>query len=362
MGNSRRALTRVLYKKVIKPVLFLVHPDTVHRHMLKLAVVLGHLPLTTALGRVWFGVHVSPRARVLAGLNFRNPVGIAAGLDKNGELLQVADMIGCGFTTVGSLTLEPRRGNPKPWFYRLPKSRSIVVHAGMANRGLRAVTSRLSRRPKGLVTLVSVAIVAQRPNADDSAIIADALEAVEYIVRYNLADAIELNVSCPNAGDNEPFTETERLERLLSECDARSISLPVFLKLPNRERWDQFEPIVDVALKHDVQGVTIANLVKDRLNVNLHDPLPEDVKGGLSGEPTRVRSTELIRRTREKAGDKLVIIGVGGVMSVRDAQEKLDAGADLVGLVSGLIFEGPQLAGDIVEAIETDRTRKDLQN
>ena len=354
MGNSRRALTRILYKKAIKPVLFKVHPDTVHRHMLKVAVVLGYVPFAQRLGRAWFGVPKSSRAKVLAGLSFRNPVGIAAGLDKNGELLQVADMIGCGFTTVGSLTLEPRAGNPKPWFYRLPKSRSIVVHAGMANKGLRAVTKRLQKRPNGLITLVSVAVVAQQPDADDARIVADALEAVGYIAGHNLADAIELNVSCPNAGDNEPFTEPERLEQLLIQCDRSSIPLPVFLKLPNRETWEEFEPIIDVVLRHEVQGVTIANLVKDRTKVTLEEPLSESVRGGLSGEPTRSRSTELIRRTREKCGNRLIIIGVGGIMSTDDAQEKLAAGADLVGVVSGLIFEGPQLVGDIAASIEMD--------
>ena len=351
MGNSRRAATRSLYKHVFKPVLFRFSPDGVHTSMLKLSDGLARMPFALTLGRWWFGADKTSQPVEVAGMVFKNPIGIAAGLDKNGELLPMASMIGCGFTTVGSLTLEPRKGNARPWFFRLPRTQSIVVHSGMANEGLRAARKRLEHRPKEVATIISIAVVAQQEGVSDERIIHEALTAASYVAQHHLAEAIELNVSCPNTGDNEPFTEPARLDQLLAACDAARIDLPVFLKLPNHAKWESFEPIIEVVLRHRVQGVTIANLVKDRSRVTLNDPLPDEVRGGLSGEPTRRSSVELIRRTRQLAGDRLAIIGVGGVFSVKDAQEKLDAGADAVALVSGLIFEGPQLVGDIVSKL-----------
>ena len=159
-----------------------------------------------------------------------------------------------------------------------------------------------------------------------------------------------MNIPCPNAHFDQPFSKPAVLDTLFTQIDQAGLATPLFVKMPHNP-WQDFELLLDVLLRHKVEGVTIANLVKNRASVTIKDALPDSVKGGLSGKPTFETSNRLIAKTRTKCGDKLYIIGLGGVFSAKDAQTKLDAGADLVALISGLIFEGPQLVGDIQRTI-----------
>ncbi len=349
----RQKVSRVGYKKLAKPVLFRFSPDAVHAQMVRTSAGVAQLPIILNTGRRWFSYHTSGSlAQKLAGLQFARPIGIAAGLDKNAEMMHIAEMIGCGFTTVGSVTMEPRAGNQRPWFHRLPRTRSIVVNAGMPNRGLKDIAGRLTKRPSTIPVFLSVAVVAQTPEVTDEMVIGDAIKAIIYARDHELCEAIEVNVSCPNIRDKEFFTRPDRLEALLKRIDALKLKLPVFLKMPNSDQWEKFESMLDVILLHNVQGVTIANLVKERTGVELRDPLADTIRGGLSGLPTQARATELIRRTRRKCGNKLVIIGLGGIFDAKDAYKKLRAGANLVELATGLIFEGPQVVNEINAELE----------
>ncbi len=354
MGTTKRQkLSKFGYKKIVKPVLFKVSPDRVHSRMVKASSGMSSLPILLKTGKKWFTYKpAGSLAQDLAGLHFESPIGLAAGLDKNGQMMHVADMIGCGFTTVGSVTYEPRLGNKRPWFYRLPKSHSIIVHAGMPNKGLPDISLRLKHRPRSLPTFVSVAVVAQQPEATPDMVIQDVLQAIEYIKDNKLAEALEINISCPNIQDKEFFTDPTYLDMLLSSVDQQNIRIPVFLKMPNRQQWADFEPMLDVITKHNVQGLTIANLIKDRENVTLRDQFDPSIKGGLSGLPTQQRATELIRRTRQKCGDRFILIGLGGIFTAKDAYEKLRAGANLVEVATGLIFEGPQVVNEINAGLE----------
>ena len=343
MGKLSRRAARALYKNGIKPQLFKKHPDDVHHRMVSSA---RHFGRGAAPLRIL--AHKDKRLEQdLFGLHFANPIGISAGLDKNAEMPHVARAIGCGFTTVGSLTDTPRRGNERPWFYRLPKTRSLVVHVGMANIGLDMIIPRLKRRPRQFPLVASVAVVSQRPGCNQAAIIADACAAARRLKDPALCDAVEINISCPNVADDQPFTRAPALKKLLTAVDALKLNKPVFIKMPNLADWSRYQEILDVILQHNVQAVVVANLVKDRSAVALHDDLPADVKGGLSGEPCRERSLELIRQTYAYCGDRLKIIGVGGTFTAQDAYDKIRAGASLVGMITGLIFEGPQVVGDI---------------
>jgi dihydroorotate dehydrogenase len=353
VNTFKQKTTNYAYKRVAKPLLFRLPPDKAHAKMVKASEKLPYIPIVLKAGKKWFSYKSSGvLAQELLGIRFGSPVGLAAGLDKNGEMMHVAQMIGCGFSTVGSVTYEPRTGNRRPWFHRLPNTRSIVVHAGMPNKGLVDIAKRLRRRPKDFPVFVSVAVVVQYDQQTDESIIDDVIRSMKYIAKYDLAQAVEINISCPNVRDNEYFADPARLDQLLSQIDALQFPLPVFLKMPNRELWEDFEPMLDVVLRHNVQGLTIANLVKDRGSVVLKDPLSKSVKGGISGPPTRQRSTELIRQTRQKCGNTLVLIGLGGVSTVEDAFEKLQAGADLVELATGLIYEGPQVVNQINSGLE----------
>ena len=345
-----------MYKNIIKPILFLFSPDFVHSATVAVGRVVQAIPpVRWMLKKAWSYRH-DKLAQTVLGLDFTNPIGLSAGFDKNGQVAPLMESVGFGFETIGSVTLSPRRGNERPWFYRLPKSRSIVVHAGLANTGIAAITHSLQRtqkRVRSMQKVISVAVVAKTARETNQDAIIDAKNTTLYILQRNLAAMIEINISCPNAGDDQPFSSPELLDELLSELDKIERTIPFFVKMPNSPSLRQFDALLAVVARHNIQGVTIANLVKDRESVKLRDELPSDVHGGLSGLPARARSTALIRRTYEKYGSRLVIIGVGGVFCADHAYEKIRAGASLVGMITGVIFEGPQVVGKINKRLVT---------
>lgn len=339
-----------MYKKVIKPILFLFPPDFVHNTIAKMGKLTQSIrPIRWLLRKLWRRDN-QLLTQFVCGIEIKNPIGLSAGFDKNVELAPLIDAIGFGFETGGSLTLSPRSGNKRPWFYRLPKTESIVVNAGLANKGLINISSKIKkdqRIVRNTKLFLSVAVVAKTPRETNQDAIIDAKNAILYILQHKLAKAVEINISCPNVGDNQPFTEPTHLEELLSELDKLERTIPFFVKMPNLESLREFDALLKVVVGHDIQGVTIANLVKDRENVKTADELPEQVGGGLSGSPARDRSTKLINFAYKKYGTKLVIIGVGGVFTAEHAYEKIKAGASLIGMVTGLIFEGPKVVGRI---------------
>lgn len=346
----RCAILAKVYKKVIKPVLFLFSPDFVHNAIVACGKVIQGVPLARWILRKCWRRDRATLNQSLFGIDFASPVGLSAGFDKNIELTPLMESVGFGFATGGSVTLSARRGNARPWFYRLPKTESIVVHAGLANKGIVTIAKAIKknrRRVKWTPLHISVAVVAKTPKETNQDAIIDAKNTTSYILQRGLASAIEINISCPNAGDSQPFSEPRLLDELLTVLDTLEREVPFFVKMPILPSARQFDELLEVIVRHNVQGVTIANLVKDRQRVKLHDDLPDEVKGGLSGSPTRAISTALIRHTYKKYGDRLVIIGVGGVFSAEHAYEKIRAGASLVAMITGLIFEGPQVVGRI---------------
>ena len=158
---------------------------------------------------------------------------------------------------------------------------------------------------------------------------------------------ITVNLSCPNTTGGEPFTEAKNLDQLLTAIDSLQLPVPVFLKMPNQLSWTAFDTLLSVAVEHEISGVTIANLVKKRSLVDIKDPLTDATPGGVSGRPTFKPSNELIKKTYKKYGDRLTVIGVGGVFSAEDAYEKIKCGASLIELITGMIFEGPGVIGQI---------------
>lgn len=356
-----------MYKYVIKPLLFLLTPDFTH----KLIVFCGRVaqalpPVRWGIRKSW-GFQDNSLQQEVSGITFRNPIGLSAGFDKNIQLLSLMEDIGFGFASGGSVTLEPRKGNRRPWFHRLPRTKSVVVFAGMPNKGLRKIRNyieRNTRRSSNAVSVISVAVIANKTTIEqaggypaEQAIINDVKKATEYIIHNKLASVVEINISCPNAG-KEPFIEAESLDALLTTLDIVPRDVPFWVKMPHLYDIKQFDALLGVIVRHNIQGVTVANLIKDRSKINIKDSLTDEIRGGLSGAPTREHSLELIRHAYKKYGDRLTIIGVGGVFSAEDAYAKIKAGASLVGLITGLFFEGPQLVGQInrglVELLKKD--------
>jgi dihydroorotate dehydrogenase (fumarate) len=363
MNKPLSTTTGAAYKNLIKPLLFIQKPDVVHARMIKtVRLVQGSKSIQSLVHASLAYSDEDYLSQKIIGINFTNPVGLSAGFDKNFELLPIMKAIGFGFMEGGSLTFKECDGNPKPWFYRLPKTKSLVVYAGLANRGVNAITKSLKRYPKNTFTNfplnVSVAMTNSPESRDEEQAIADYAGSLRKLNKENLGSIYTLNISCPNTYGGEPFTTPERLEHLLSAVEQLKIDRPIFIKMPSNLAWPEFKQLVKVADRHNVTGLTISNLAKDRSKANLKDNLPDSVKGNLSGMPTQKLSDNLIKQTYQAFKGRFVIVGVGGIFSAKDAYRKIQYGANLVELITGLVFEGPQLIGqinhDLVELLKKD--------
>lgn len=317
--------------------------------MLRFARQFGARAWARWLTRIFFLRDHSILRQSYHGLTFNNPVGVAAGFDKNAETVPVMASLGFGFMEVGSVTARRCAGNPRPWFYRLPKTKSIVVHVGLANQGSKTVIRQIEgykdKLPVHFPVILSVAKTNSPTAVTDRSAIEDYVASIKRARGKQSISMIEINISCPNTYGGEPFTTPDRLDRLLQAVDEVGVAQPIFIKMPSDLPWRTFKSLLDVILRHSIAGVTIANLVKHRNH--LKDELPPTVQGGLSGRPTWDTSNELIRRTYKTCGDRLTIIGVGGVFTADDAYTKIRLGASLIELITGMIFEGPQIAAAI---------------
>lgn len=350
MNVPLSSTTGFLYKHAFKPLLFRRHPDAVHASMVKNGRRVQTWSLLCWLTRVLLRYdNQAVLEQTIHGITFLNPVGLSAGLDKNFEIASLMNAVGFGFMEGGSVTLESYNGNPRPWFHRLPASESLVVNVGLANHGVTAAIANIKRySSKSLRNFplnVSVAKTNSPTTCDDSAAIADYVGSLRALQKASVGDMYTLNISCPNAYGGEPFTSPGRLRRLLTATDQLKLQKPLFIKMPINLPWDEFKKLADIASKHTVAGLTIGNLAKDRQAVK-HE-LPDSVKGNLSGKPTQQLSDALIKRTRRAYGDRFIIIGVGGIFTADDAYTKIKNGADLVELITGVVFRGPQLIGQI---------------
>lgn len=354
------AMSRVGYKHLAKPILFKFSPDSVHTNITKLSVITSKIPPLTWLLKVSFAYKNEPMlSQTVLGIYYENPIGLSAGFDKSFELLKFLPNLGFGFVEGGSLTYHASEGNPRPHYRRLKQSKSILVNAGLNNHGVSEITQRIAKYGTISYPLnISVAKTNSPDSCTDALGIADYIGSLETIKKANVGKVLTLNISCPNAYGGEPFTTPDRLEKLLAKVDSLGLVQPIQVKMPIDLSWEDFDNLLKVILKHKVAGVTIGNLAKNRKNPAIKDHLTDEHKGNMSGKPTYELSNNLIHQTYKHYGDKLVIIGVGGVFNAQDAYEKIKHGASLVELITGLIFEGPQVIGQInqglVELLKAD--------
>ena len=328
------------YKHVIKPhVVFNRTPDVAHDQMIEFCRVTGRIPALMWLLREMLDYTDPVLETNVMGIDFTNPFGLSAGLDKNCDMPVLMDNAGFGFETVGSTTSRPCVGNPKPWFHRLPEYDSMLVHVGLANAGSTKVIDRVERAwTKARSLQLSVSIARTNDN-----MVGDLDEGIEdYRISMERAAGrtamIEVNISCPNTRVGEPFIEPENLDRLFTALDKVDRPQPTLVKMPLNKTWPQFRELLAVLSEHNVQGVTIANLQKDRTGLEI----PREWQGGLSGGPTYQAGNALIRNAYREFGDRLVIAGVGGVFTPEQAYAKIRSGSSLVMFISSLMYRGPQ--------------------
>ena len=331
---SRNNLIKVLYKLIAKPFFFLCDPETIHDQITILGNLLGKYNITKKLTALFFNYSNPILQQNIAGINFKNPIGLAAGFDKNAELTEILPKVGFGFMEVGSITGEACEGNPKPRLWRLIKENSLIVNYGLKNQGAEILSKKLSKMKFEFPIGVSIA----KTNCLNTANTKDGIK--DYLKAYNLCknfgDYITINISCPNAYGGQPFTDPAKLELLLNEISTNQNSKPIFLKLSPDMNFDNLDQIIEICDNYKIAGFICNNLTKKN-----------KLQGGQSGKPLKEISLNFIRYIYQKTDGKYIIIGCGGVFSGQDAYDKIKAGASLIQLITGMIFEGPQLISQI---------------
>lgn len=336
-----------IYKNVNKPIFFKFDPELVHKRITAIGEISGKTPATKIMD-VLFAKKSPMLKQKIAGIDFDSPMGLAAGFDYEARLTQVLPHLGFGFQTVGTITNKSYEGNPRPMLGRLPKSKSLMVNKGFKNDGATKVAAKLSK----LNFQNALGISIGKTNTDEvqtqKTAIADILQAFDTFEKANIKNAYyELNISCPNLKGNVTFYPPKNLDELLSAIDKLNLKKPIFIKMPINESDKEVLEMLDVITRHKITGVIFGNLQKDRTNSAI---VKSEIKwgvGNFSGKPTWERSNQLIKLAYKKYKGKLVIIGCGGVFSTEDAYKKIRLGANLVQLITGLIYEGPLLVAKI---------------
>ncbi|PIT86222.1 MAG: quinone-dependent dihydroorotate dehydrogenase [Candidatus Magasanikbacteria bacterium CG10_big_fil_rev_8_21_14_0_10_43_6] len=343
--HIRNRAIRLVYQYILKPIFFRIDPEITHDRMTRVGMFLGKRPFTRFLIRACLSSpHSNMLSQRIAGIHFANPIGLAAGFDKNGVLPSVLAAVGFGYAEIGSVTGDPCKGNAKPRLWRLIQSRGLVVYYGLVNDGAERVARRLMYKTYHLPLGMSIAKTNSPHTVPLSAGIADyikAYTALEHIGSYDT-----LNISCPNAFGGEPFTDPYNLRALLQAIEPVRNTKPLFLKLSPDLSPKKVNTLVEIAVQYNVDGFICSNLTKRKKNPKIQEQtVPRH--GGISGQPVKHLSNTLIRQIYKKTHGKKIIIGCGGIATAEDAYEKIRAGASLVQLITGMIFEGPQLISEI---------------
>jgi dihydroorotate dehydrogenase len=337
-----------MYRLLIRPFLFSIDPEKVHHLVFNFLKWFCRIPGASALLRVLYGVN-NPRYSVKKmGLTFPNPIGLAAGFDKDAKLYEELSHFGFGFIEVGTLTPKPQDGNEKPRLFRIPASQALINRMGFNNEGVDCAVIRLKQN-KGVLIGGNIGKNKITPNEkaiDDYLYCFHAL--------FNVVDYFVVNVSSPNTPGLRALQQKEPLLKLLQSVqDANKVYAqpkPVLLKIAPDLTFEQIDEVIEIVKLTGLSGIVATNTTISREGISPDQPNAKQ-QGGLSGMPVRDFSTAIIRYIREKAGPEMVIIGVGGVFTAKDALEKLKAGADLIQVYTGFIYEGPSMVKRICKSL-----------
>ena len=341
-----------MYKQLIRPLLFLLDPELVHHitfALIRFSSKIGFSKIFDAM----YVVEDPLLEREVFGLKFKNPVGLAAGFDKNAGLYNELSHFGFGFIEIGTLTPKPQPGNPKKRLFRLKEDKAIINRMGFNNKGVLAAAEDLKKRHKVLIG----GNIGKNKNTPNSEAVKDYLICLD--VLFDHVDYFVVNVSSPNTPGLRELQERAPLTALLRELNVENSKLankkgvktrPILLKIAPDLTDDQLMDIIGIVKDTKIDGVIATNTTIERTGLESDLILTEE-KGGLSGMPLRDRSTEVIRFLATNSNKAFPIIGVGGIHSAEGALEKLEAGADLIQLWTGFIYEGPALVGRINKAI-----------
>ena len=335
-----------MYKVFIKPILFLFDPEWVHHTVFSTLKLIHRIPGMGNLIKRFYQVKDQRLERKLFGLTFPNPVGLAAGFDKDAKLYKELSNFGFGFIEIGTLTPKPQPGNPKKRLFRLPEDGGLINRMGFNNEGVEAAIERLKRN-KGILIGGNIGKNKLTPNEEA---VSDYVQCFEALFPH--VDYFVVNVSSPNTPNLRALQDKEPLTHLLQTLKdlnhSKSKPKPILLKIAPDLTEEQLVDIIDIITSVKIDGVIATNTTLSR--EGLHSKNKSEM-GGLSGKPVTKKSTEVIRFLHKKSKNAFPIIGVGGIHSPKDAIEKLEAGASLVQLYTGFVYEGPGVVKKINKAI-----------
>jgi dihydroorotate dehydrogenase len=340
-----------MYKLIIRPIFFLFDPEKIHYFTFSLVKFLSKIPFVTSVFRGIYQVNDKKLERNLFGLTFKNPVGLAAGFDKNAVLYNELANFGFGFVEIGTVTPKGQVGNPKKRLFRLKDDKGIINRMGFNNEGLAIAIEQLKKN-KGKIIIGGN--IGKNTDTAPENYTADYLECFKGLHPY--VDYFVLNVSCPNVGSHAKLDDVAYLKELITEVqklnNKEAKQKPILLKIAPDLNNQQLDEIIALVAATKIDGVIASNTSVNRANLKASEErLKEIGNGGVSGQPVKERSTKVIKYLADNSNKAFPIIGVGGIHSEKDALDKINAGADLVQIYTGFIYEGPSLVKRINKAI-----------
>lgn len=343
-----------MYKHFIRPLLFLLPPEKVHALIMNTLRFGFKVPGLHRLASKVFGIDDNRLRTTFLGLNFKNPVGLAAGFDKNAEYLHELAAFGFGFIEIGTVTPRPQPGNPKPRSFRLKKDKALINRMGFNNNGVDAAVEHLKARPKNLIVGGNIGKNTDTPNENA---LADYVYCFERL--YDYVDYFVVNVSCPNITNLAELQEQDALEQILAALNTKrstkDVYKPILLKISPDLNPQQVDSSLAIVQKHHIEGVVVANTTITRNNLRTAPSLIAEIgRGGMSGMPLREGTANRIDYIRKHYMEMIGIIGVGGIFTDVNAKIVLNAGANVLQVYTGFIYEGPFIVRNILRGLLAD--------
>jgi len=342
-----------MYKQLIRPILFKLSPERAHNITLRMLGVARRIPLLGKALRLFFKYDDPSLRRNLFGLEFPNPVGLAAGIDKNGDHYNELAWFGFSFIEIGSLTPEPQDGNPRPRLFRLPQDRALINRMGINNKGMLHAINRIKSDPPR--TIICASIAKNSSSASEADIVNDYKKAFSYL--YDFVDMFTINVSCPNVEGLQHLQDVSYLSDLVDPLlDLRvcyDTYKPLLVKVSPDIPHEELDEILNYCLISGIDGIVAGNTTTSREGLTTPCEKVEKIgNGGLSGAPLFERSLALVRYIHDKTEGRLPVIGVGGIMNADQATQMLQAGASLIEICTGFVYEGPSAVKNILKNLK----------
>ncbi len=342
-----------MYKQLIRPILFKLSPERAHNITLRMLGVARRIPLLGKALRLFFKYDDPSLRRNLFGLEFPNPVGLAAGIDKNGDHYNELAWFGFSFIEIGSLTPEPQDGNPRPRLFRLPQDRALINRMGINNKGMLHAINRIKSDPPR--TIICASIAKNSSSASEADIVNDYKKAFSYL--YDFVDMFTINVSCPNVEGLQHLQDVSYLSDIVDPLlDLRvcyDTYKPLLVKVSPDIPHEELDEILNYCLISGIDGIVAGNTTTSREGLTTPREKVEKIgNGGLSGAPLFERSLALVRYIHDKTEGRLPVIGVGGIMNADQATQMLQAGASLIEICTGFVYEGPSAVKNILKNLK----------